>query len=63
MNKTQHMKRRPLVHMPGHALVLSGKQRAADQQDARRMVMLERMRRGGSVRPGARLLFLAGILR
>lgn len=59
MNKTQHMKRRPLVHMPGHALALSGRQRAAD----RRMAVLERMRRGGSVRPGARLLFLAGILR
>lgn len=63
MNKTLQMKRRPLTAMPGYALALSGKQRAQDQADARRMAVLERMRRGGSVRPQSRMLFLAGILR
>lgn len=62
MNKTQLMKRRPLTAMPGHALALSGLQRAADKQDAHRMGMYERMKASGTLKPSARMLFLAGLL-
>lgn len=60
MNKTQHMKRRPLVAMPGYALALTMRQQPADRRDAARMRHLTHL---VTIKPMTRMLALAGLVK
>lgn len=60
MNHTLQRKRRPLVKMAGHALMLAMRDQPADRRDAARMRHLSRLT---TIKPAVRMLALAGLVK